>query len=194
MLGSNPLIAPKLIPQVMEHVKQHMLNWYKEQMTQYVTAGTNIKLGNYEDSKLAPEIDKAFAVASDHVKIDSQQVFSGVTQALQQLGQLMQTFNQPPPPPVDPEAQAVLQASLAETQRRATADQAKLTLDQAKLQAENQRENQRIQTDVAMNADNNLTQERMKTAQLTVDQAKLQKEQEQTALKLNQTTQRRLGD
>ena len=44
-----------------------------------------------------------------------------------------------------------------------------------------------------MNAENNLTQERMKSAELTVDEVKLQREQEQTALKLNEVTQRNLG-
>ena len=46
---------------------------------------------------------------------------------------------------------------------------------------------------VAMNAENNLTQERIKTAELTVDEVKLRKEQEDTAIKLNQSTQRNLG-
>jgi hypothetical protein len=48
--------------------------------------------------------------------------------------------------------------------------------------------------DVAMNAENNLTQERIKTAELTVDEVKLRNEQEETAIKLNQTTQRNLGE
>ena len=65
MLGMSMLIGPKFIPQAMEHIKQHMVLWYKEQMQTYVTTGTNIVLGPYEDSKLAPEIDKAFAVRSE---------------------------------------------------------------------------------------------------------------------------------
>ena len=44
-----------------------------------------------------------------------------------------------------------------------------------------------------MNAENNLTKERMKAADLTVDEAKLQKEQSETAIKLNEATQRNLG-
>ena len=45
-----------------------------------------------------------------------------------------------------------------------------------------------------MNAENNLTQERIKTAELTVDELRLRKEQEQTALKLQHETQRKLGE
>ena len=44
-----------------------------------------------------------------------------------------------------------------------------------------------------MNAENNLTQERIKTAELTVDELRLQREQEQTAIKLQNLTQRNLG-
>ena len=182
MLGSNNLIAPKFVPQVLEHIKQHMMLWYTSQMTGYVTAGTNLKLGVYEDSKLAPEIDKAFAVASDHVKLDTAEVFKGVMPALQQLGQLMQQFK-PPAPPMDGEAQAVLQASMAETQRRAARDQADIAQKDKDLQAK-----------IAMNAENNLTKERMMTADLTVEEIKLQREQEETALKLQNTTQRNLGE
>ena len=193
MLGSNNLIAPKFIPQALEHIKQHMMLWYTNQMTGYVTAGTDLKLGSYEDSKLASEIDKAMAVASDHVKLDTQEVFAGVLPALQQLGQVMQQFK-PPAPPMDGEAQAVLQASMAETQRRAAEDQARLQFDTQKFQAEMAQKDKDRQVKIAMNAEDNLTTERMKTAELTVDEVKLRQEQEQTAVQLQNVTQRNLGE
>ena len=182
MLGSNNLIAPKFIPQALEHIKQHMMLWYTSQMNAYVTAGTDLKLGPYEDSKLAPDIDRAMAIASDHVKLDTAEVFKGVLPALQQLGQVMQQFK-PPAPPMDGEAQAVLQASMAETQRRAARDQADIAQKAKDLQAK-----------IAMNAEDNLTKERMMTADLTVEEIKLQREQEETAIKLQNVTQRNLGE
>ena len=192
-LGSNRLIAPKFIPQALEHIKQHMMLWYTQQVQGYVLAAGDVKIGKYEDSKIAKEIDRAIAVASDHVSMDSAQVFQGVLPALEQLGQLMQQFK-PQPPPMEGEAQAVLQASMAETQRRTAADQAKLALDTQKFQASQQDKAQDRDAKVAMNAENNLTQERIKTAELTVDEVKLRKEQEDTAIKLNQATQRNLGE
>jgi hypothetical protein len=57
MMGSNNLIAPKFIPQVLEHIKQHMMLWYTSQMQGYVTADPSIKSEKYEDSKFAKEID-----------------------------------------------------------------------------------------------------------------------------------------
>jgi hypothetical protein len=118
-------------------------------------------------------------------------VFGGVNQALTQLGSIMQQFV--PQPPVDPADQAILQASLAETQRRAARDQQDAQFNQFKLQADMAEKDKQRQVDVAMNAEDNLTQERMKTAQLTVDELRLRKEQNETALKLNETTQRNLG-
>ncbi len=192
MLGSNPLIAPKYIPQVLEHIKQHMMLWYTSQMSGYVQGGTEVNFDKYEDSKLVKDIDRAIALASDHVKMDTQEVFQGVMPALQQLQQVMQQFK-PPAPPMDGEAQAVLQASLAETQRRAAKDQADIQFDATRLQAEQMDKEKDRQVKIAMNAENNLTQERIKTAELTVDEAKLQKEQSETAIKLNEATQRNLG-
>jgi hypothetical protein len=37
-LGSNPIVAMACLPQEMEHIKQHMVLWYKDQMTQYAVA------------------------------------------------------------------------------------------------------------------------------------------------------------
>ena len=44
-----------------------------------------------------------------------------------------------------------------------------------------------------MNAENNLTEERMKTLDLSVEAARLKKEQQETAVKLNEAVQRRIG-
>ena len=190
-LGSNNLIAPKFIPQVLEHIKQHMMLWYTSQMQGYVTANPNLEFEKYEDSKFAKEIDKIMAVASDHVKLDTQQVFAKVTPALQQLGQVMSQFA--PQPQVDPADQALLQASMAETQRRAARDQGDLQIAQQKLQNDMTQDEKDREVKIAMNAENNLTTERLKTAELTVDELRLRKEQNETAIKLNETTQRNLG-
>jgi hypothetical protein len=190
-LGSNNLIAPKFIPQVLEHIKQHMMLWYTSQMQGYVTANPNLEFEKYEDSKFAKEIDKIMAVASDHVKLDTQQVFAKVTPAFNNLGQVMSQFA--PQPQVDPADQALLQASLAETQRRTARDQGDLQIAQQRLQNDMTQDEKDREVKIAMNAENNLTTERLKTAELTVDELRLRKEQEQTAIKLQNVTQRNLG-
>ena len=192
-LGSNRLIAPKYIPNALEHIKQHMMLWYTSQMSTYVQGDTGVQFGKYEDSKLVKQIDNAVALASTHLSMDTEEVFKGLLPALEQLGQMMQQFK-PAPPPMDGEAQAVLQASMAETQRRAAEDQARLAFDTQKFQAEIAQKEKDRQVKIAMNAEDNLTTERMKTADLTLDEVKLRQEQEQTAVKLQNLTQRNLGE
>jgi len=192
-LGSNRLIAPKYIPNVLEHIKQHMMLWYTGQMSSYVQGETGVQFGKYEDSKLVKQIDNAVALASTHLSMDTEEVFKGLLPALEQLGQMMQQFK-PPAPPMDGEAQAVLQASMAETQRRAAEDQARLAFDAQKLQADIAQKDKDRQIKIAMNAEDNLTTERIKTADLTLDEVKLRQEQEQTAVQLQNLTQRNLGE
>lgn len=199
VFGMNPMISPVLIPQMLEHIKQHMMLWYTNQMNTYVAPpGSGMVLGDYQSSKLASEIDRAMAVASDHVKLDSQETFSGVVQALQQLSQTMMQLQQQQVQMqqqmvVDPAAQAVLQSSMAETQRKAQEDMADLQFRVAKLQSDVSEKDKDRQVKVAMNAENNLTQERIKTAELLADEQSLRGEQTETALRLNEAAQRGLG-
>jgi hypothetical protein len=157
---------------------------------------------DYENKMLTAEIDKTFAIASQHVMKDSQSAFSQVVPKLQQLLQSMQQLT--PQQPLPPEAQVLKETSLAETQRRAQRDQAEMQLkgadmqqqgqiDMARLQSEQQRATQRDQLDVALNATNNLTKERIETARLTQRDEQLQAEQFETALKLQNEAQRNLG-
>ena len=188
MLGSNPILAQACLPQEIEHIKQHMINWYMKQMTAYASHGTNVDIRKYAESKIQPTIDKTIAAASSHVQMDAQQVFAKVMPSLQKMSQMLAQMQQQQAEKqkqmiADPDANAVLQASLAETQRRAMRDQTDLKMAQDKLQV-----------DIAMNTENNLTKERMKEADLTVDEARLRTEQQRTAEKLQQETQRNLGD
>ena len=200
MFGMNQLISPTYIPQVLEHIKQHMMLWYTNQMNTYVAPpGSGMVLGEYQTSKLAAEIDRAMAVASDHVKLDSQETFTGVIQAMQQLSQTMMQLQQQQVQmqqqmQVDPAAQAVLQSSMAETQRKTQDDMADLQFRMAKLQSDVAEKDKDRQVKVAMNAENNLTQERIKTAELLADEQVLRGEQTETALRLNEVAQRQLGE
>jgi hypothetical protein len=105
--------------------------------------------------------------------------------ALQQLGQTVSQMVQQQKQSsqvADPESQVVLQASMAETERRAMRDKADIEM-----------QTQKLQTQVAINTENNLTKERMKAAEITVEGVQLQKEQQETALSLQEAAQRNLG-
>jgi hypothetical protein len=115
-----------------------------------------------------------------------------VVPALQKIQAMAQQFA--PKPPLDPDAQVVLQTSMAETQRRAAKDQVDAKIAEQKLQADQLYKNRQQQIEIATDASDKLTEERIKTAELTHDAKILQHEQEKTALAALQGAQETLGE
>ena len=105
--------------------------------------------------------------------------------------QMAQQFK--PQPQMDGEAQAVLQASMAETKRRADRDQADIKLKAAQMQQDMAEQDKKQQFEAAQNTEKLLTEERLKTLDLTVDAARLKKEQGESAIALQNELQRNLN-
>lgn len=192
--GSNPIMASFYLPRSLEHIKQHMVLWYLNRMNGYVAKSRGDKLlteQEYEDKRLTGEIDKVFAIASQHVRMDSDKAFQKIVPLIQQLMQAMQKLS--PQPQLPPEAQVLRETSLAETQRRAARDKAEMGLKGQQLQLEAAKDERQEQMDIALNAVDNLTKERIETARLTQKDQELQAEQFETAIRLQQEAQRNLG-
>jgi len=188
MLGASMLMAPKFQPAVVDHIREHISFWYLEQMhkgtkmdvlkaeripiaDQATMARISMNIKNAVSSQLAPVMKDLQPIYQDVLKLLAQQ-------QQQQI-------------PVDPNAQALVQAQMAETQRKAQQDQANNALkaqdmqliSQEKAQGEmtqQQIEAARLQTQVAINDANNIAQERMKGMQLAMDTAKIDAEQQRT--------------
>jgi len=192
ILGSNPINAPSFMPRAIEHIKQHMMLWYSQRMDNYTIQQAGIKRQKYADSKLVPEIDKAMEIASSHVQLDAQDDLGKFMQPIAQMMQIAQQVSQPKQAPMDGDAQAVLQASMAETQRRAARDQSELKLKIGEMQQKAAEQDKKQQFEAAMNAEDNLTKERMQTLDLTVEAARLKKEQGESAIALQNEVQRNL--
>jgi hypothetical protein len=191
MLGSNPIMAPMFVPAALEHLKQHMMLWYTQSVRTYALKPAGLDKEKYEDSKLAAEIDRVVAVAAQHVTMDTKEVLAPFMQTIQQMAQMAQQFK--PQPQMDGESQAVLQASMAETQRRAQRDQADIQLKQAQMQQDMAEQDKKQQFEAAQNTEKLLTEERLKTLDLTVDAARLKKEQGESAIALQNELQRNLN-
>ena len=202
--GGNPIMASIYLPRALEHIKQHMVLWYLNRSQGYLKKlrGKPLDEDEYQNQRMTPEIDKTLALVSQHVKQDSEQAFSQILPLVQQLLDAMKQLT--PQPQLPPEAQVLKETSLAETQRRAQRDQAEMQLkgadmqqqgqlNMARMQSEQQRAAARDQLDVALNATNNLTKERIETARLTQKDEQLQAEQYETAIKLQNEAQRNLG-
>ena len=193
--GSNPIMASFSLPRSLEHIKQHMVMWYLNRMNGYVTKSRGDKVlteEDYENKQLTAEIDKVFAMASQHVKLDSDKAFSQIVPLVQQLMQSIQQLS--PKPQLPPEAMVLRETSMAETERRAKKDAGELQLKAQALQQDAAEFDRKEQMDIALNSVDNLTKERIETARLTQKDQQLQAEQFETAIRLQQEAQRKLGD
>ena len=193
--GSNPIMASFSLPRTLEHIKQHMVMWYLNRMNGYVSKTRGDKQlteEEYENKRLTAEIDKVFALASQHVKMDSEKAFSQIVPLVQQLMQSMQQLT--PKPQLPPEAMVLRETSMAETERRAKKDAGELQLKAQQLQQGATEFDRKEQMDIALNSVDNLTKERIETARLTQRDQVLQTEQFETAIRLQQEAQRKLGD
>jgi hypothetical protein len=199
---------------MVEHIQDHLGKWYQFRMNEYVNGALKHKHLDYDDDKVTKGMDKLYALAAQHVKKDSAVTFQFIMPIFQQMMQQVQQLKQQSTPQ-DPDAQALIQTSMAETQRRAARDQmdtqiaqAKLAADtqttQAKLAADAQMEAARLKADmdrfaadtqmgVAMNAEDNLTRERIESAKISHNADKLRNEQVKTALDLENKAQSYLG-
>jgi len=212
--GKNPLITPQLLQPMVTHILQHFEMWYQARMDEYVSKALGEKV-DYDNTKITHKVDKLYALASQHVDIDSQQTFAKIMPIFQDMMQAVEKVKQQQQPPMDPDAQALVQTSMAETQRKTARDQMDGKLAQTKLQVDQAMEQARLQADmaleqaklkanedsfgadknleIAMNAEDNLTRERIESAKLSHDANKLQHEQVKTALGLENKAQSFLG-
>ena len=192
LLGSNPIIAPQYLPRALEHIKQHLMLWYMGHMNGYVEGSLGKKVEDYDVAGITGDIDKLYALASQHTMMDVQETMTKVQPAIMQMTKVMQSLA--PKPQMDGADQVILQTSMAETERRKAKDAADLALAEKRLAADSLHKNRQQQIDIALNASDNLTEERIKSAELSHDAKVLQQEQLQTALTAQHSAQNALGE
>jgi hypothetical protein len=201
--GANPLIAPSFQPRAIEHLKQHLVLWYSNQMRQYVEGALGQPVSDYGIPAITSQVDKLFALSSQHVNEDSQQVFEKVLPVLQAMVQ--QAAQYKPEPQLESGDQALLNAAMAETERKKARDEADITLKANQDQANNILKTREQQIKVSLNAIDNLTKERIETEkqslekdrfanQSNMDQERFKQEQFQTALSALQSAQSNQGE
>jgi hypothetical protein len=147
-LGQSPFADPGYLNNLIEHLKQHMTLWYLNRSNGYVQQSTGKLLKNYDDPTYTPDIDKLYTVVGAHVMMDTSEVMGQFMEAFQHLIQMAQAKKGEPVLP--PDAQVVKDTSMAETQRKTAADQAKAQNDQAKLIAASQKAQMDNQTKIAI--------------------------------------------
>jgi hypothetical protein len=188
LFGGSPTIAPVFLPKVVDHIKQHLVLWYLNRMNGYVNKSLGHQMDDYELEKDPKQLDKLFALASQHVEIDADETLKGILPVIDQIVQGLQKYK--PQPQMDADTKVLLDTSMAETKRRADRDQAelglkdkelqaKIEMDMKKLQQQQQMEMEDLQLRLAIAKGDQETKERIETARLTRDAAKLNFEQNQ---------------
>jgi hypothetical protein len=157
MYGASPIMAPVFIPQMLEHLKQHLTLWYLNSMDRYASDALGESFDILKVQPIIQEAQKLLAASSQHVHQDTQQQFAGVVPIMQQMIQTIQQLKAQQAP-TDPSVQALVQTQMAETQRKAADDQARLQFDAQKLAADTQAKQEK-----------NVADQQIKAAELTHD-------------------------
>jgi hypothetical protein len=122
-----------------------------------------------------------------------QQVMPIIQQMLATVQKMKGQSNVPPDPNVMAQVKALQDTAMAETNRKTQKDQTDAQLDAQKLAQDKEIEQQRLQFEATKVTEDNLTEERIKSAELTRDAARLQNEQMQTAIDAQNKLQSDLG-
>ena len=203
MLGSNPLFMPKVLGPMIDHLQQHIGMWYEESMDSVVDQNPQFSDMDYDNPRNTKKVDQAYAMASQQVFMEFQQTFAKVMPLIDQMQKQLDKMKQDAQPK-DPDAQILLQTSMAETQRRAQRDKADTAIAQQKLQMDQQLESAKLaqkqqesqakdQMDILLNRTDNQTKQSIESAKIAHDKAVLQHEQAKTALDLAFQPQPNLG-
>ena len=156
LLGGSRIMAPVVIPPMLNHLKDHIALWYVSETVRIASqaAGMDVsKLMDPKNTDIDQEFDRMLASADAHVEAEAQRTLASVPQIIQQAIQLMQQYMPPQPDPT----QLAIQAQQAETQRRAMADQAKNQNDRQKIISDTQNKQLEIQAREQMNREDNQT-------------------------------------
>ncbi|MFZ5784003.1 MAG: hypothetical protein ACOY4R_27710 [Pseudomonadota bacterium] len=122
MFGSNPAVAPKFIPAILNHLAEHVVLWYGDAMLEGTTAaltkmeGAPVTLQSFMNEGSEAPLDRLMSEVDDIVIKHAQQNLAAVPQAIMKAQALLKQLA--PPMPMDPTAVAA-----QDVQRQAQKDQ-----------------------------------------------------------------------
>jgi len=143
LFGQNPAIAKTALMPLVQHLRDHLLNYYLVEAHNGVDMGVKRGLIQQEGNQEALVISQVQQVVEQELGM--------LAQLLPQLDEMAQKFA-PPPMPQDSSMQvAQLNAQVQQKalDQRAQIDQARIQLDQQKLQQTSQQAQTKIQQDAA---------------------------------------------
>lgn len=129
-LAMNPLLAPRVLAQLVQHVGDHVALWYGNAMKNTVEDAAQVSLDQDDPSPQSQiALAQALAAASPEVLQALAQPLAQMMPVIQPAMQMAQQLSAASQPPMDP----AVKAQMAEVERRANDDQAKRQVDAEKL-------------------------------------------------------------
>lgn len=144
VFGMNPALSKTVLPAMVDHLKQHIAQWYLVEAYQIITDEAGVDAGNLmsENPMVRYQMDELMAsISSDLVK-QAEETFAQVPQIITQVTQLIQKLL--PPPPVDPSV-AIQNVEKMKQDGHAQDRDIKTTTDKEKLAAQVRRDEQASQ-------------------------------------------------
>jgi hypothetical protein len=132
VFGSNPVLAQKLLPPMIQHLGEHLALWYDDAMKLAMNAILRQKLGDpritldalENVSGLEVQLDRLMALITPQVMEHAKSELTPILGIIQQAQQLLKSLQ--PPQPMDPSIVAKM-----DVDRQTEADKAKAAKDQA---------------------------------------------------------------
>jgi chaperonin GroES len=169
MFGGNKIIGMQAVPFLLDHLKEHMVLWYANQIFEEASDAAQVDIGELQKDASTEEkkaLDRMLAATSQLVNKQAQETFSQIPAIIQQTIEMLQQMQPPPQMPADPRVEVMKQQIEAQMQK----DQADAQFKQQKAQTDAQLKQAEMQL---------RSQERQMTLQQQIEklQAELQREQ-----------------
>lgn len=143
----NPVLGAKLIPTMLEHIKQHIGFLYSEMMA----VKTNFTQDGPKTS--TREMEVKMAEVQDEVMAELDQIMASLMPELQALQQLAEQMA--PKPMMDPSIEATKEVAMKDIERKTARDNAELEIQRNEAQRRGDVELAKEQTKVSMNTQDN---------------------------------------
>ena len=145
MFGGNRIIGAAALPLLLDHIKEHMVLWYANQIFEEASDAAQVDIGEIQKDATTEEkksLDQVLAATSQVVSKQAEETFSSIPQIIEQTIQVLQSFAPPPQMPNDPRVEVMKQ----QVEAQAAKDQADAQYKQQKLQQDAQVKAQEMQT------------------------------------------------
>jgi hypothetical protein len=137
MFGGNKIIGMQAVPILLDHIKEHMVLWYANQIFNEASDAAQVDIGEIQKGATTEEkqsLDKMLAATSQIVTKQADETFSSIPAIIQQTIETLQAMMPPPQMPADPRVEVMKQ----QVEAQAAKDQADAQYKQQKLQSDAQ--------------------------------------------------------